>query len=309
MRRKLVYLLFLLIVAGIVIGVKVIILDAGESRVGHLQIEAMPDATVFVNSQAVGRTPLNQQMPPGEYTVKLIPIAEEGESPDSVGVSWSGKVQVSAFQYTSVRRELQNTEVESAGEVLSIRRSANILSAGTGEILIETEPDGAIVSYDGQDMGVSPYLVKQVPEGVHEISVYAPRYRRRSRKVRVVSGGYTTVAHFQLGLDVEYDKKFAFGLAFEASRSATLPDVSKAPPTATPTPKVKDIEVLDTPTGYLRVRDTGSLTGKEISQIRPGEVYPFLEEIDSWIKIKLTDGQEGWVKGEYVKKLYAVEGE
>ena len=305
MKRKILYLLILILLTGVGIAVKVFVFDANDNRVGHLQIHSSPDATVFIDSKAIGRTPFNQEMKPGSYTVKLIPIATNPEIGTTSGVTWQGKVTISPFQYTYVRRELRNTEVESTGEVLTIQKSSNLVEAGTGEILVETEPDGAIVSYDGQDVGVSPYLVKNAPVGVHEISVYMPKFRRRTVQVRVVQGGYTTVAHFQLGLDVDYDKKFAFGQAFEASRSGTLPEVSKALPSPTPTPKVEKVEINETPTGFLRVREDSNFNSKEISQVKPGEVYSYLEEKDGWIKIKLTDGQEGWVKGEYVKKLYA----
>jgi hypothetical protein len=309
MKRKLLYLLVLFVLTGVGIAMKVYFFDSAQTRVGHLQVYSTPDATVFIDSKAAGRTPFNQELKPGTYTIKLIPIATNPELGETSGVTWQGKITISAYQYTYVRRELRNTEVESAGEIFTIQRSPNVVEAGTGEILIETEPDGAIVSYDGQDVGVSPYLVKNAPVGVHEISVYMPKFRRRTNQVRVVSGGYTTVAHFQLGLDVDYDKKFAFGRAFEASRSASLPEVSKAQPSPTPTPKVEKIEINDTPTGFLRVRQEGNFNAKEVSQVKPGEVYTYLEEKDGWIKIKLTDGQEGWVKGEYVKKLYSANSE
>lgn len=309
MKKKLLYLLFLILIAGGGIIAKVYFFDGSDSRVGHLQIYSTPDATVFIDSRAVGRTPFNQSLKPGTYTVKLIPIAADPNITETSGVTWQGKTTVSAYQYTFIRRELRNTEVESAGETLTIQRSPNIVDSGFGEIQVETEPDGAIVSYDGQDMGVSTYLVKRVPVGLHEISVYLPKFRRRTAKVRVVSGGYTTVAHFQLGLDIDFDKKYEFGRAFEASRSGTLPEISKAEPTPTPLPKVEKVEIADTPTGFLRVRESNTLNSKEISQVKPGEVYSYIEESEGWVKIKLTDGQEGWVKGEYVKKLYAENGE
>lgn len=305
MKRKILYLLALVVLAGLGIVAKVYIFDANDNKVGHLQIHATPDATVFIDSKAIGRTPFNQEMKPGQYTVKLIPIAANPEAEKSAGVTWEGKVRVMAYQYTYVRRELRNTEVESTGEVLTIQKSSNLVEPGTGEVLVETEPDGAIISFDGQDVGVSTYLVKNVPVGVHEISVYMQKFRRRTIQARVVAGGYTTVVHFQLGLDVDFDKKFAFGQAFEASRSGTLPEVSKAPPSPTPTPKVEKVEINETPTGFLRVREDNNFNSKEISQVKPGEVYSYLEEKDGWIKITLTDGQEGWVKAEYVKKLYA----
>lgn len=309
MKRKLLYLFILILLTGAGIAVKVFFFDANDNKVGYLQVQSSPDSTVFVDSKAVGRTPFNQEFKPGTYLVKLIPIAEDPEITTTAGVTWQGKVTVMAYQATLVRRELRNTEVESTGEILSIQKSSNVVKSGTGEILVESEPDGAIIAFDGQDVGVTPRLLKNIPVGLHEISVHMSRFRRRTVQLLVVPGGYTTVAHFQLGLDVDYDKKFAFGLAFEASQSATLPEVSKAAPSPTPTPKVEKIEVNETPTGFLRVREDGNFNSKEVSQVKPGEVYTYLEEKDGWIKIQLTDGQEGWVKGEYVKKLYAANSE
>lgn len=306
MKHKVLYLLALVIIAIAGISIKVFYFDAESRVLGYLQVRSTPEATVFIDSQAKGKTPFDQSIKPGTYTIKLIPIATDPESQVSVEMPWQGKATISAYQTTYIRRELRNTEVESTGETLSIKKSPNILSANTGEILIETEPDGAIVSYDGQDMGASSYVVKNVPVGIHEISVYLPRFKRRTIQVRVVPGGYMTVAHFQLGLDIEYDKKFAFAKAFEASKSGSmLPIIDKAPPNPTVTPKIEKVEIVDTETGFLRVRNEGSINGREISQVKPGETYNFVDEQSGWIKIKLTDGKEGWVKGEYVKKLYS----
>jgi hypothetical protein len=63
------------------------------------------------------------------------------------------------------------------------------------------------------------------------------------------------------------------------------------------------VEILDTPTGFLRVRATPSTGASEITQVDPGEKFPLLEERAGWYKIKLTDGKEGWVSGQYAKKL------
>lgn len=305
MKHKLLFLLLLVLVAGAGISVKVFVIDADSRRVGYMQVSSTPNATVFLDSRAIGRTPLNQQLKPGIYTLKLIPIADNLDTQETIGVTWQGKVTIAPYQRTHIRRELRNTEVESAGEQLTIQKSSNSLPPETGEILIETEPDGAIVSVDGQDLGVSPYMVKKAQTGLHEVSVHMPRFRRRTIQARVVSGGYTTVAHFQLGLDIEYDKKFAFGKAFEASASGSLPSVSKAAPRPTSIPQVEKVEIKETSTGFLRVRSEGSLAGKEISQVKPGETYTYLDEKNGWIKIKLTDGNEGWVNGEYVKKIFA----
>ncbi len=68
-------------------------------------------------------------------------------------------------------------------------------------------------------------------------------------------------------------------------------DVIETLPTAT---------ILDTPTGWLRVRAAAGTEFSEIDKINPGEKYDVLDELDGWVKIKLDDVREGWVYGQYV---------
>ncbi len=63
------------------------------------------------------------------------------------------------------------------------------------------------------------------------------------------------------------------------------------------------LQILDTPTGFLRVRANPSTSASEITQVKPGEKYSLLEEKASWYKIKVKEGTEGWVSGQYAKKL------
>ncbi|MCX6704567.1 MAG: SH3 domain-containing protein, partial [Candidatus Woesebacteria bacterium] len=72
------------------------------------------------------------------------------------------------------------------------------------------------------------------------------------------------------------------------------------------------IEILSTPTGFLRVRSGPGATGSEIAQVKPGDRYLFLDEdvATGWVKIQyeapaagLPNGIEGWVSGQYIKKI------
>ncbi|MFZ2834757.1 MAG: type II secretion system F family protein [Candidatus Moraniibacteriota bacterium] len=63
------------------------------------------------------------------------------------------------------------------------------------------------------------------------------------------------------------------------------------------------IQIIETPTGFLNVRDTPSAKGKKIGKVLIGEQYVFQEEKDGWYKIVLSGETVGWVSGEYVKKL------
>lgn len=62
------------------------------------------------------------------------------------------------------------------------------------------------------------------------------------------------------------------------------------------------VEIKETPTGFLNVRDGPSTYAELIGTVYPGEKYLFLEESEGWYKIKLRDGSEGWVYAKYVGK-------
>ena len=84
-------------------------------------------------------------------------------------------------------------------------------------------------------------------------------------------------------------------------------------PTTIPTPEPtssyeRKVEILQTDTGFLRVRENPSTLGKEIRQVRPGESYSLLD-IDGktgWFKIELEDGTVGWISNQYAREIESV---
>lgn len=300
MKKKLLFLLVLIVLSSIAFLIHVYVFGGLSKKNGNLVVYSSPDGTVFIDSKAEGRTPLSVELPEGVYTIKVIPNSLNPARAESA-VPWEGKVQIFAHTDTYVRRELKGTENESGGEVVTLQKSQNILEKGKGEISVKTTPGEAIISIDGTDMGVSPDSFLNVSAGVHDLSAYSSRFKRRSIQVQVVDG-YVTSADFTLGVDPDFEKKYPFGTLVEASSSATLPKVPKTTRAPTPTSVPEKVEILDTPTGFLRVRLDPSLNGKEISQVKPGETYPYISEESGWTKIKLTDGNEGWVSSDYVKE-------
>ncbi|MCL5970413.1 MAG: SH3 domain-containing protein, partial [Patescibacteria group bacterium] len=77
---------------------------------------------------------------------------------------------------------------------------------------------------------------------------------------------------------------------------------SSSPSSTQPAIQSVKILILDTPTGFLRVRDSASLSGKEIAQVKPGEKYDFLSEQTGWFEIKLNDGKTGFISSQYSQK-------
>jgi len=55
----------------------------------------------------------------------------------------------------------------------------------------------------------------------------------------------------------------------------------------------------ETPTGWLRVRDSAGTLGNEIDKVKPGEEYLLVSQDADWYQIVLKDGSFGWISGQY----------
>lgn len=66
-------------------------------------------------------------------------------------------------------------------------------------------------------------------------------------------------------------------------------------------PETETVEIIQTVTGYLNVRDINSPKGKIIGKVLPGQKFDVREEKDGWYRIGLSDEQEGWISGDYAK--------
>ena len=58
-----------------------------------------------------------------------------------------------------------------------------------------------------------------------------------------------------------------------------------------------NVVILDTPTGWLRVRNTPD--GAEVSKVNVGETLELLGVESGWYRIKLADDSSGWISKEY----------
>jgi hypothetical protein len=66
---------------------------------------------------------------------------------------------------------------------------------------------------------------------------------------------------------------------------------------------LKLLEILDTETGTLNIRDNPGASSSVVDKASPGQRYIWTERSDSgWYKIQITDGY-GWVYGRYTREL------
>ena len=71
---------------------------------------------------------------------------------------------------------------------------------------------------------------------------------------------------------------------------------------------IPQIEILSTPTGWLRVRGGPSTSFEQVDQVNTGEVYPLIEESAGWYNISIAEDLTGWVFSEYAQILEDEQG-
>ena len=291
MARKLLFLLFLVVLFGLFITAKVFWWDK-RSKAGYIKIVSTPSATVFIDNVAINKTPLTEKREAGEYMVKLIPAGEA-----TISASWMSRVPVYQNATTYINRELGLSDTTSAGEVISIMQMAKTpLKPDAGEVVIESDPPGALAMLDNKEKGLSNITISEVDKGDHEVSLYLTNFKRRTFRIRV-EAGYTTKAQVKLALDE--------GATKNASESATV-----TPGVGTPTEEKPEagtkatgtVTIKDTPTGFLRVRASASVQAKEVGRVNPGDKFALLEETSEWYKIEYEKGQQGWISAGYAEK-------
>lgn len=120
----------------------------------------------------------------------------------------------------------------------------------------------------------------------------------------VISAGTTGLIVSNV-VSKNYEQKLAvLGASTQVPVATTVPVLNDA------TPVTSDeslgiggqylVVVSDTPTGFLRVRETPS--GVEIAKVNVGDKLPFMEETEGWYKVQLEDGTLGWISKEYSVK-------
>lgn len=183
---------------------------------------------------------------------------------------WQGKVKLVSGTVTVINRDLSADFSSQAGEVLILKR-------GKGMTIV-SNPSDADVEVDGKTYGKTPQIL-DIPSGEHTMLLTHINYLKRSIKANLPEDFNLTVF-----VDLPISE-------------ADLTTIST--PVITQTPEVI---VKNTPTGFLRVRDKPSTTGKEVAQVKPGDTLILLEEQGAWDRLRLSDNTEGFVSSAYVEK-------
>lgn len=251
---------------------------------GALQVTAAPPSKVYLNGKYLGQTPLckcnaNDMITTGEYTIKLVPTSGNFSE-------FQEKITITKSILTVVDRKF-GTGATSEGSIITLQP---IRDGDKRELLITSIPDKAEVLLDNSSSGFTPVLLRDITDSDHELILKKSGYADKKVSIRTPSG-YKLLATVYLGIEGD-------GLL-----TPTPTPTVAASPSATPTPPSSNtLTILQTPTGFLRVRADSSTAASEVGRVLPGEEYEILDEVSGWYQIKLKSGTIGWISSQYAQK-------
>jgi hypothetical protein len=245
---------------------------------GALQVTSVPKSSIYLENKLIGTTPfcacdLPQMLPVGDYSIKLVPI-------DGNFSPYEEKITISKSTLTVVDKTFADNG-SSDGSVISL---VPLNNKNDVEISIISLPDKANVFLDNNPVGITPLLLKQVSESDHDLKITKDGYKDKSIKIKTALG-FKLSSLIYLGINTD----------LSAPQAASAAALLTVPPSAS-------VSILDTPTGFLRVRENNSINSLEIAQVKPGESYELIEEKDNWFKIKLAEDKIGWISAQYAVK-------
>ncbi len=271
--KKLLYFILTIVAAVLVFSVILFLFVENKGK-GALQITASVTANVYLNGKLVGTTPFckceqKDLLTEGDYTLKL--VAKSGNFDPFEQMITIAPNALTAVDKNFAQRGFGNASVINLSQVQDSK---------VAQLLVVTFPGKAQVYVDNNSKGESPVWIKDIGVADHNIKISKSGYQDKIVRVRTVSG-FKLNAVIYLGLNPVATSGASWG--------------------ALPSNKTQTVTILNTPTGFLRVRDQASLNSNEIGQVKPGETYNLLDEQNGWYQIEFNN-QKGWISGQYAQK-------
>lgn len=274
------YLLLALSAFFITTGVLIILnLDRLKPKgYGGLMVTANILSKVYLDNKALGNTPLckctqKDYLQEGQYTLKI-------EPQDKKFVPFTTKINIQNGILTAVDRTFLPGSYASA-YILNLEK----INSRNSEIEVISIPDQALASVDNASQKLTPFLVENVTATDHNIELAKNGFAKKTIRIKTVPS-YKLVVNAILG-----------------TKSENQIDLTQTPiPTKTASESAY-VKILDTPTGFLRVRSKPDISSEEITRVDPGSTFPYVDQQEDWIAIKLKDGRQGWVSSTFAEKV------
>lgn len=264
----------------------------GGKKAG-LQVTANPQANIFLDNKSLGQTPVYQEgIKPGTYTLKIA-------ASDQTLSAWEGKITLNTGALTVIDRQLAADPAKSFGYTLTFEALTNKTAT---EVNLVSFPDTVSVMVDGAPVGFTPFKSDSIAAGGHTFTLTSPGYQDQVIKASIRAGN-RLVINVQLGAQTIVPTPTPTLTATpSATPTITTVEITPLPKQASGAAVLKPyVEILSTPTGFLRVRDSASTGGIEVAKVNPGDKFPYLATEGSWYQIEYLTGKKGYVSTTYAK--------
>lgn len=276
MIKIILFIIPFLILSIVFLGI-VLILNRDGGK-GAIQVTSIPESKIYLNGKYVGNSPLclcegPQLLDVGSYDLKITPI-ESGYK------SYNTKITLNKGALTVVDRTFEKDSSLSSGSIITL---SEIDSDDKAELFITSFPSRAQVVVDSNIEGETPLLMENITPSDHEIKIIKDGYREKIIKVKTIEGKrLETILNLGISLEIKNESN-------DSTESAKENKNIK-------------LTILQTPNGFLRVRESDSTEAPQIGTLNTGENPEYLSEKIGWYEIRMDDGKTGWISSSYVKK-------
>lgn len=275
-KAKVALVVFLMLT--VLVGLIFVALGYFKPQGAAISVESTPGSTVYINGEAVGRTPYQANVKPGEIALKIVPIGLS----DSF-LNYETRITLNPGVKTIVRRIFGSSDSDSSGEIISFEKTSDELAS----LSVISNPDAAQISIDGTVKGFTPIKISKITPGEHQLIVSAPGYASKTFSISTVGGYKLTVI-----------SKLA-----EGARPTPAPVLSDET-------IITEVVILDTGTGYLTVRRDPNTLSPKIGRVTPGLKYELVntDKKSGWYQIKYEGESIGWVSNKYARIVDSSDG-
>lgn len=279
--KKLLLLVLPILLGLIIFVIFITVVNGSGSGKGALQVTSIPASNVYMDGKFIGKTPLckcegKDMFATGEHTIRLLPL--QGTSDQ---LPFQQKITINKSVLTVVDRTFGNVAT-SHGSIVSL---SPLTDKNKAALSLFSFPQKVAVSLDNTLVGKTPLLLTTT-ESDHMLTLSKEGYKTKTLPVHAVKG-YALTATIFLGIDEAYISSQASAVTPSATPASVL---------------VSQVTILNTPTGFLRVREDASVDSSEIARVNPGETFTLVSEQEGWFQIKLTNGKNGWISSSYAQK-------
>jgi serine/threonine protein kinase len=151
----------------------------------------------------VGASPVPGKPRPGMYP----PLSQRSSLASLAGDQEDGQLRTSPVLLRMILTGIGLFLVCALGAVIGVnlllhKPEAPVASPETGSVSVTTKPEGAIVKWNGQNVGKTPLASYTLPKGKHVLELSLPGYQTRSMEVEINKGSLNDLGLIPLIHDV-----------------------------------------------------------------------------------------------------------